>query len=46
MVAPSPVGRLLCLLVYRERQELALEILRQDEFATDCWEELDPILSR
>ena len=35
MVAPLPVGRLLCLLVYRERQELALELLRQDGFATD-----------
>lgn len=46
MVAPLPVGRLLCLLVYRERQKLALEILHQDEFATDCWEELDPVPSR
>ena len=35
MVAPLPVGRLLCLLVYRERQEPALELLRQDGFATD-----------
>jgi hypothetical protein len=35
MVAPLPVGRLLCLLVYRERQEPTLDHLRQDGVSTD-----------